>query len=199
MEVAKAHSRVIQNFESTAANTNVMVWWIYKPDHQSCISLKYEMLTFSTCILEEACQAGQAPNTELVRILKRKGSVLLFQSQARLWICYQLCQTRCVNKRHFFDLCNQTMIFPSSPPSEKEDSGYEKVQRCYYSKTFRHPPTAARWPVGSWLMFPPLPKREFLWITRIQPVLKSQIPSVNVPHRNWSADVPVFCVHFIHW
>jgi len=44
METAKAHSRVIQKFESTAASTNVMLWWRYKPEQQSCISFKYEML-----------------------------------------------------------------------------------------------------------------------------------------------------------
>lgn len=87
---------------------------------------------------------ASAQETEVERMLKKKESVLLFQIQARLWICYQLCKTRCVNKRHFFDLYNEAMIFPSYPPSEKEDSGYKKLQRGYYSKTFRHPPTAAK-------------------------------------------------------
>lgn len=60
----------------------------------------------------------------------------------------------------------------------------------YYSKIFRHSLAAAGWPAGSWPMFPPLHECELLWTTRIQPVFKSQIPSVDVPHRNWSAGVP---------
>lgn len=33
---------------------------------------------------------------------------------------------------YVFDLYNEAMIFPSFLPSEKEDSGYEKLWRSYY-------------------------------------------------------------------
>lgn len=36
------------------------------------------------------------------------------------------------------------VTFPSTPPYEREDSGYEKLQSVFYSRIFRHPSAAER-------------------------------------------------------
>lgn len=72
-------------------------------------------------------------------------------------------ENKFVNRRHLVYIMKLT--FPSSPPSEREDSRYEKLQSVFYSRIFRHPSATAT-----------LPDYEFLWITRIHLVIKSQPP-----------------------
>lgn len=123
--------------------------------------------------------------TKVARMLKREESIWLFKIQARLWICYQLwTKTNLLIRRHLVYI--MMWLFLPLPYMR----GEIVTMKCFLQQDIQTSFCSWEMACWAWVMFPPLPEYEFLCLTRIHPVIKSQPPREGVPHRNWSVGVP---------